>query len=140
WEATMVMSTQTLASAASLLEGSVLVDTLDLYDVGDPVTVGINVTRKLTLVTAGGSSLVQATTLQNAVESSTDTFYSVKVARTQAIAAGQAIVVRSCQADPSLVGKTLYLDKVSQNGLSIIRKAVASDTYNVDQQGKESMS
>lgn len=136
----MVMSTQTLASAASMLDVAVLIDTLDLYNVGDPVTTGIHVSRELTLVQSNIRSLVQATTLENAVESATNTFYSVKVPRGTNIKAGQAIKVKTCTNDPSLVGKTLYLDKVSQNGLALIRKAVASDTYSVNQQGKEGLS
>lgn len=135
----MVMSTQTLASAAALLETAVLVDTLDLYDVGEQQTVGIEVTRPLTLVKADVQSLVQETALANAIESATDSVYSVKVARTQALSAGQAVIVKTCQADPSLVGVTLYLDKVTSNGLAMIRKAIASKTFNVDQQGKEAL-
>lgn len=136
----MVMSTPTLASAASLLDVAVLIDTLDLYDVGDLVTTGINVSRELTLVQTGIRSLVQETNLANAVESATDSIYSVKVPRGINIKAGQAIKVKTCTNDPSLVGKTLYLDKVSQNGAALIRKAVASSTYNVDQQGKGGIS
>lgn len=135
----MVMSTQTLASAASLLDVAVLIDTLDLYNVGDPITVGTEVTRELTQVQSNISSLVQATVLANALESATETTYSVKVPRDININAGQAIKVKTCTNDPSLVGKILYLDKVSQNGLALIRKAVASDTYNIDQQGKEGL-
>lgn len=136
----MVMSTPTLDRAAHLVSVAILIDTLDLYNVGEPVTTGINVTRELTLVMADIRSLVQETTLANAVESATDSTYSVKVPRDTDIKAGQAIKVKTCINDPSLVGKTLYLDKVSQNGIALIRKAVASDTYNVDQQGKEGIS
>lgn len=136
----MVMSTATLGSASALMEQAVLIDTLDLYNVGDLITVGIETQRELTLVEADVTSLVQATTLANAVESATETTYSVKVARTQPMSAGQAVIVKTCQADPSLVGTTLYLDKVTTNGLALIRKAVASLTYNVDQQGKEVLS
>lgn len=136
----MVISTPILASAASLMDVALLIDTLDIYDVGDQVTTGINVTRELTLVQEDVRSLVQETTLANAVESATDSTYSVKVPRDTDIKAGQAIKVKTCTNDPSLVGKTLYLDKVSQNGIALIRKAVASDTYNVDQQGKEGIS
>ena len=78
--------------------------------------------------------------LANAVESATETTYSVKVSRDTVIKDGQAVKVKSCAADPSLVGKTLYLDKVSQNGAALIRKAVASTSHNVDQQGKEGLS
>lgn len=136
----MVMSIQTLADAADLMSVALLVDELDLYDVGEPVTVGIDVVRDLVPVKDGVPCLVQATTLENAIESATSTTYSVKVSRDFPIQAGQAIEVTRCQADPSLVGTTLYIDKVSQNGLALIRKAVASTTYNVDQQGKEGIS
>lgn len=136
----MVMSTPTLDRAAHLVSVAILIDTLDLYNVGEPVTTGINVSRELTLVQADIPSLVQGTLLANAVESATETTYSVKVSRDTVIKDGQAVKVKSCAADPSLVGKTLYLDKVSQNGIALIRKAVASDTYNVDQQGKEGIS
>lgn len=136
----MVISTPMLASASRLMDVALLIDTLDLYDVGDLVTTGVHTTRELTLVQADVRSLVQATTLQNAIESATSTTYSVKVPRATAIKAGQAIKVKTCTNDPSLVGTTLYLDKVSHNGLALIRKAVASVTYNVDQQGKEVLS
>mgnify|MGYP003591895592 CR=1 FL=1 len=136
----MVMSTPTLDRAAHLVSVAILIDTLDLYNVGEPVTTGINVSRELTLVQADIPSLVQGTLLANAVESATETTYSVKVSRDTVIKDGQAIKVKSCAADPSLVGKTLYLDKVSQNGAALIRKAVASTSYNVDQQGKEGLS
>ena len=80
--------------------------------------------------------LVQTTTLQNAVESRTVNTYSVKVARGTALEKGMAVKVVSCVMEPSLVGKTLLIDKVSQNGLAMLRKAVASDYDIVDQQGK----
>lgn len=133
----MVMSTQTLGRAASLMSVAVLIDTLDLYDVGPVRTAGTRTERTLTLVEEDVASLVQATTLQNAVESSVDTFYSIKVERTTVIKAGQAIKVKTCEEDPSLVGKTLYLTKVSENGAAIIRKAIAATSVNVDQQGTE---
>lgn len=133
------MSTPILGDASSLLNVALLIDTLDIYDVGEPVTDGIEVSRAMTLVQSDVRSLVQTTTLQNAAESSTDNTYSVKVPLGTSIKAGQAIKVKTCTQEPELVGKTLYLDKVSQNGLALLRKAVASDTYNVDQQGKEGL-
>lgn len=136
----MVMSTQTLASASSLLDVALLIDSLDLYDVGELVTEGIHTKRELTLVQSDIRSLVQTTTLQNAVESATDNTYSIKVPRETVMGPGQAVKVTKCTQEPNLVGKTLYVDKVSQNGLAIIRKAVASDTYNVDRQGTEVLS
>jgi hypothetical protein len=80
--------------------------------------------------------LVQTTTLQNAVESRTDNTYSDQVARGTAVQAGQALRDVTSLAEPDLVGKVLLLDKVSQNGLAMLRKAVASDFDMVNQEGK----
>lgn len=135
----MVTSTPILDEAARRLSG-VLIDEVQLYDVGDPVTVGIHVTRELTPVGDPIPGLVQTTTLENAIESRTESTYSVKVARGTVIAAGQAIKVTRCVQEPDLVGKTLLLDKVSQNGAALIRKAVAQDFENVNQEGKEGIS
>lgn len=132
----MVMSTLTLGEAASQL-ASVLIDEVQLYDVAGPVTVGHEVIREITPVGDPIPGLVQTTTLANAVESRTDSTYSVKVARGTAIEAGQAVKVTRCVLEPDLVGKVLLLDKVSQNGAALIRKAVAADTRIVNQEGKE---
>lgn len=129
------MSTQTLAEAARHLE-VVLVDKIQIFNVGQPVTTGATVERPLTAVGEPVAGLVQATVLENAVESNVSTTWSVKVARRTPLAAGQAIKVITCMADPSLVGRVLLIDKVSQNGLAMIRKGVASDFNKVNQQGK----
>jgi len=133
----MVMSTQTLAESARQLSAAVLIDTIQIYDVGDPVTVGFEVTRALTIVGQPLAGLVQETTLENAVESRTTSTYSVKVSQGTSISAGQVVEVVSSIMEPSLVGKRLLLDKVSQNGLAMIRKAVASEFEVVNQEGKE---
>lgn len=135
----MVMSTQTLTSASSLMSVALLVDSVDLYDVGEVETVGFTTQRPLTLVQAGVQALVQTTTLQNAVESQVANTYSIKVQQGTVIRAGQAVQVATCQQEPDLVGKKLLIDKVSQNGLALVRKAVASDFNVVDQQGKEGL-
>lgn len=135
----MTMSTQTLADAGALLASSVLVDSIQVFTVGEPVTVGHEVTRQLTFAGDPIPGLVQTTTLQNAIESRVENTYSIKVARGTALRAGQAVVVVRCVAEPDLVGKTLLVDKVSQNGLALIRKAVASDYDSVNQEGKEGM-
>lgn len=132
----MVMSTQTLGEAARLIHESILIDRIDLYAVGDPVTVGFGVTRTLSKLANGIPALVQTTLLANAVESQVVNLYSVKVARGTVITAGMVVEVVQCIQEPSLVGKKLLLDKVSQNGAAILRKAVASDFHQVDQQGK----
>lgn len=133
----MTMSTQTLGESARMLAAAVLLDSLQVLTVGLPVTVGINVTRALTPSGQPVAGLVQTTTLANAVESRTDSTYSVKVAQGTPLVAGQAVRVLICLMDPSLVGKVLLLDKISQNGLAMIRKGVASDFETVNQEGKE---
>ena len=136
----MVMSTPTLAKASGLVAKHVLVDTIQLHDVGPTTTVGYDVTRELTPVGEPIPALVQTTTLANAVESLVDNVYSVKVAQGTAVQEGMAAEVVTCIQEPDLVGKVLLLDKVSQNGVAVLRKAVASDFHTVDQQGKGDMS
>lgn len=136
----MVMSTQTLHEASALLASAVLVDSVQLLLVGEPVTVGYDVTRPTTEVGDPIPALVQTTTLANAAESLVDNVYSVKVQQGTVVDPGMAVRVITCQQEPSLVGKVLLLDKVSQNGLALIRKAVATDFHTVNQQGKEGLS
>lgn len=133
----MTMSTQTLHESARLLTAAVLLDSVQIYDVGAPVTVGYEVTKPLTAVGEPVAGLVQTTTLQNAIESKVESTYSVKVTQATPLAAGQAVKVLACLMEPELVGKTLLIDKVSQNGAAMIRKAVATDFAVVNQEGKE---
>ena len=135
----MAMSTQTLTESARALERGVLLDSVQILNVGPPVTVGTEVIRELTPVDGPVAGLVQTTTLTNAVESRTDSVYSVKVPARTIIKAGQAVRVVSCLMEPDLVGKVLLLDKISKNGLAMIRKAVASDFETVNQEGKEGL-
>lgn len=134
------MSTQTLAEGARLLAG-VLIDSIQIYDVGEPTTPpgGFTVIRPLTPVGDPVAGLVQGTTLQNAIESKTETIWSVKVALATPMRSGQAVKVLSCVQDPTLVGKTLLLDKVSQQGAAMIRKGVASTVETINSQGKEGL-
>ena len=131
----MGISTQTWAEAGHLLSG-VLIDSVQVYNVGAPVTEGFEVTRALTPVGQPVPGLVQTTTLANASESMTIAIYSVKVAQGTPLAAGQAVKVLSCVLEPALVGKVLLLDKVSLNGLAALRKGIASDFEVVNQEGK----
>jgi hypothetical protein len=133
----MTMSTQTLLEASRTLAAAVLLDTIQILDVDEPVTQGAVVTRTTTPVGQPIPGLVQTTTLANAVESQVENTYSIKVARGTQLRAGQAVRVVACGAEPDLVGKTLFVDKVSGNGLAMIRKAVATDFDKVNQQGKE---
>lgn len=132
----MSMSTQTLDESARQLAAAVLVDQIQIMDVGQPVTVGINVTRSLTPVGDPISGLVQTSVLLNAAESRTEATYSVKVSRGTTLRSGQAVKVIACRQEPELSGKVLLIDKISLNGLAMIRKAIASDYENINQEGK----
>ncbi|UVK59169.1 hypothetical protein SEA_CAPTAINREX_11 [Microbacterium phage CaptainRex] len=133
----MVMSTRTSLEAAKLLEQSILLDSVQLLNVGEPVTVGTQVTRSLTPVGNPIPGLVQTSVPQGAVESTTTNIYSVKVPQGTAWHAGQAVRVVACLMEPDLVGKVLLLDSVSRNGAALIRKGFASDSNVVNQEGKE---
>lgn len=135
----MVMSTQISRESSRLLEQAILLDSVQLLNVGQPVTVGANVTRSLTPVGAPIAGLVQTTVLQGAIEGRTENIYSVKLPQGTVVSAGQAVRVVACLMEPDLVGKVLLLDKVSQNGAALIRKCIASDTTVVNQEGKEAL-
>ena len=134
----MARQTIPLADAGKLLS-IVLVDKVQLYTVGPPVTTGIQVTRQLTPLGEPVNGLVQTTLLANAVESLTETTWSVKVAAEVPLQGGMAVQVLMCQQDPSLVGEVLLIDRVNQSGMNLIRKGVSGSFMTVDQQGKAVM-
>ena len=134
----MVRQTIPLADAGKLLS-LVLVDKVQLYTVGPPVTTGIQVTRQLAPLGEPVNGLVQTTLLANAVESLTETTWSVKVAAEVPLQGGMAVQVLMCQQDPSLVGEVLLIDRVNQSGMNLIRKGVSGCFMAVDQQGKAVM-
>ena len=134
----MARQTIPLADAGKLLS-LVLVDKVQLYTVGPPVTTGIQVTRQLAPLGEPVNGLVQTTILANAVESLTETTWSVKVAAEVPLQGGMAVQVLMCQQDPSLVGEVLLIDRVNQSGMNIIRKGVSGSFMAVDQQGKAVM-
>lgn len=135
----MGISTRTWDKAGGLLSSALLEDSIDLYIPGELTTVGFVTTRELDLVDTNLPALVQTTTLANAAESLVEHTYSIKVLRGTAIEAGMVVQVAECVLEPSLVGRKLLVDKVSENGLALLRKAVATDWTNVDQQGKGDM-
>ena len=134
----MARQTIPLADAGRLLS-LVLVDKVQIYTVGPPITTGIQVTRQLAPLGEPVSGLVQTTILANAVESLTETTWSVKVAAEVPLRGGMAVQVLVCQQDPSLVGEYLLIDRVSQSGMNLIRKGVSGSFMAVDQQGKAVM-
>ena len=131
----MARQTIPLADAGKLLS-LVLVDKVQLYTVGPPVTTGIQVTRQLTPLGESVNGLVQTTLL---AKSLTETTWSVKVAAEVPLHGGMAVQVLMCQQDPSLVGEVLLIDRVNQSGMNIIRKGISASFMTVDQQGKAVM-
>lgn len=131
--------TQTLPwdEAANLLESNLLHDTITIYNRGPVTTTGYDTSAELNPVQVKVAALVQTTNLANAVESAVDSVFSVKVSSSTPISAGQVIDVLICQREPALVGCKLLIDKVNEDGLSIIHKAIASTYQIVQQQGKE---
>lgn len=134
----MEILTRTLHDSRAMLE-TVLVDSVQVLDVGSPVTTGVNVTRSLTEAGEPIAGLVQSISLENAIEGKVTQLYSVKVASGTALAPGQAVKVLSCLAEPDLVGQVILLDNVSRNGLSMIRKATGQLSNVVNQEGKEAL-
>lgn len=135
----MVMSTQISRDAAAVMAAIVLQDTVQIHNVGPVVTTGIHASRELEPVGDPIPGLVQTTVLANAVESQVTSVYSIKVAAGTVLEPGMAVEVISCELEPELVSKILLVDKVSQNGAALIRKAVASDYQTVNQEGKATL-
>lgn len=132
----MAMSTQTLDEAARLLQAAVLLDSIQLGTLGDPITVGHEVTRSFTAVGEPVPGLVQSISLESANEGRVVQAFSIKVPRGTALEPGDAVQVVACLMEPDLVGKLLLIDTISRNGLAMIRKGYASSFQNVNQEGK----
>lgn len=135
----MAMSTQTLDESARLLSAAVLLDRIQVLSVGDPVTVGTEVTRALDEVGAPIAGLVQTISLESAVDGRVTQVFSIKVPRGTALNPGQAIRVEACLMEPALVGKVILVDTMSKNGLAMLRKGYGSTFENVNQEGKEGL-
>lgn len=118
------------------MEQNVLLDQVQIYDVGDPITVGANVTRPLTPVGQPVNGLVQSVTLESAVDGRVVQAFSIKVGAGTALAAGQAVRLLNSRTEADLVGKTFLLDSVSLNGAAMLRKGMASKVAQLDPQGK----
>ncbi len=132
----MTMSTQILDEAARLLAANVLIDSVQIGLAGEAETVGFDVVRSFTPQGQPVKALVQTTVLANAAESRVDSVYSIKVPYGTDLQPGMAVEVLTCDREPGLVGRRLLVDKVSENGAALLRKAVASRFEVVNQEGK----
>lgn len=131
----MAMSTRTLAEAARLLTEP-LIDSLQIMDVGAPVTVGHEVTRELTEVGQPVRGLVQTVSLESAVEGRVTQAISIKVPQGTDLVPGQAVKVLFCRLEPDLSQQVFLVDTMSLNGLALIRKGTAVRFEAVNQEGK----
>jgi hypothetical protein len=132
----MTMSTQTLDEAGRTMTRAILIDTLQIFNVGDTITTGAHVSRELTPVGDPISGLVQTVTLESAVEGRVAQGYSIKVSRGTALEAGQVIKVVTTRTDQELVGLPILVDTISKNGLAMIRKGTGITFETVNQEGK----
>lgn len=134
----MTMSTLIWSKGAALLE-QLLIDSVQIMSVGQPVTVGAQVTRTLTPVGAPIAGLVQSVSLENAAEGRVNQLYSVKLPVGTAIEEGQAVKVLASELEPELVGQVVLLETVSRNGLAMLRKGTGQVSRIVNQEGKEAL-
>lgn len=118
------------------MEQNVLLDSLQIFDVGDPITVGAHVTRPLTPVGQPVQGLIQSVTLESAVDGRVSQAYSIKVAVGTALRPGQAVRLLNSRTEADLVGKTFLLDTVSLNGAATLRKGMSTKVAALDPQGK----
>lgn len=132
----MTMSTQTLREAARLMDANVLLDQIQIMDVGEAVTVGHNVTRELTPVGQPVNGLVQSISLEVPTEGRITQAFSIKVSVGTPLEIGQAVRLLNSRTEPALVGKTFLVDTVSLNGAATLRKATSTKVAALDSQGK----
>ncbi|QKN87711.1 hypothetical protein IXEL_10 [Microbacterium phage Ixel] len=130
------MSTQTLREAARLMDENVLLDQVQIFNVGDPVTVGHNVTRALTPAGQPVRGLVQSISLESPVDGRVSQAFSIKVSVGTPLEPGQAVRLLNSRTEAALVGKTFLVDTVSLNGAATLRKATSSKVSALDSQGK----
>ena len=131
----MAISTQTLAESSRLLQ-LLFMDTVQLVTLGPAVTTGINVTHTATPAGDPIKGLVQSVSIESASEGRTVQAWSVKVPLGTPLEPGMAVMVLASVQEPSLIGKALLIDSISQNGLAMLRKGVATTFANVNQEGK----
>ena len=131
----MVMPTQILTNASEILS-TVLIQTLQVYNVGEPTTKGIKVSRELQEDGEPIPGLVQSILATNLGESKQEYSYSIKVPRGVPLRPGQVVEVLTSPMEPELMYKKFLIKKISYNGASLIRKATADSWESLNQEGK----
>lgn len=134
----MVMSTPILDEATEYIRRNILIDRLDICEVGATVTRGfVAVPATTTVIQHDVQCLVQTTDIPQPVEGVAVQQFSVKVPRGTRLEPGMAVRVSQCWREPTLVDAYLLVDSVSENGSALLRKATATRFHQVDGTGKD---
>lgn len=134
----MVMSTPILDEATEYIRRNILIDRLDICEVGATVTRGfVAVPATTTVIQHDVQCLVQTIDIPQPVEGTAVQQYSVKVPRGTRLESGMAVRVSQCWREPTLVDTHLLVDSVSENGAALLRKATATRFHQVDGTGKD---
>lgn len=137
----MVMSTPILDEATEYIRRNILIDYLDVFDVGPTVTRGFQaMPATLTAVQHDVQCLVQTMDIPQPIEGVAVQRYSIKVPRGTSLKPGQVVRITRCWREPSLQGVYLLIDSVSENGAALLMKATATRFHQVDGTGKEQIS
>lgn len=137
----MVMSTPILDEATEYIRRNILIDYLDIFEVGPTITRGFQaMPATLTAVQHDVQCLVQTTEIPQPIEGVAVQRYSIKVPRGTSLKPGQVVQITRCWREPSLQGVYLLIDSVSKNGAALLRKATATRFHQVDGTGKEQIS
>lgn len=133
----MVMSTPILGEATEYIRRNILIDQLDICEVGATVTRGfVAVPATITTIQRDVQCLVQTVDIPQPVEGVAVQRYSVKVPRGTRLEPGMAVRISQCWREPTLVDTYLLVDSVSENGAALLRKATATRFHQVDGAGK----
>ena len=137
----MVMLTPILDEATEYLRRNILIDYLDIFEVGPTITRGFQaMPATLTAVQHDVQCLVQTTEIPQPTEGVAVQQYSIKVPRGTSLKPGQVVRITRCWREPSLQEVYLLVDSVSENGAALLRKATATRFHQVDGTGKEQIS
>lgn len=124
-----------LSDASALMVKTLLIDRVDIYQVKGTHVEGFKTVVDACCTYQDEPALVQTVALQSGEDLLMSSF-SVKVGPHVNLIAGDRVKVISCEREPDLVGVELLVDQVSYNGLSLLRKGVATIPVRVDGQGK----
>ena len=139
----MVMSTPILDEATEYIRRNILIDRLDICEVGATVTRGfVAVPATTTVIQHDVQCLVQTIDIPQPgafgdLDGVAVQQYSIKVPKGTRLEPGMAARVSQCWREPTLVDTYLLVDSVSENGSALLRKATATRFHQVNGTGKD---